>query len=245
MSLVFRKLGEAGGPGVAMKGRHMRPARQKGIASALVAAEAIFACAAATGAVARASRRAVVSSPRVSTGTGQFRCPASGCAVVVRSTSSTSSLRVQATEVPSAGAPSSARAKPADKGTLTWNQESDHPLTCGGYTASDRNSYQFFLGESTLGNVLYAVTYTIKNTDPSRAKFCLGARFSFTTSSGAGARRVKLPNGLSGFAGVLPQCRPAQLGQLVACVVSKTRSGSDTLLKAQVPAIGGDPWGRS
>jgi hypothetical protein len=127
---------------------------------------------------------------------------------------------------------------------LTPNRESDHPLICRGYTASDSTSYQFFLGQSTLGNVLYSVTHTVTNAAPSRIQFCLGARFSFTTRSGT-ARPDTLPNGLSGFVGLLPQCRPDQLGELVACVVSKARSGRDTILKAQVPAIGGDPWGRS
>ena len=148
-------------------------------------------------------------------------------------------------ELPSAKAPSSARSKPADKGMLTWTRQSNEPLTCDGYTASDPTSFQFYLGNSTLGNVLYSVTYTVNSTARGPAQACLGARFRFTTSSGADARSVTLPNGLSGFVGLLPRCRKDQLGELVACLVSRKPAGSNTVLTAQVPAIGGDPWMRS
>jgi hypothetical protein len=155
-------------------------------------------------------------------------------------------LRVQATQVGPTGALSAAGKTPADKGTLTWNQNSQNPLSCDGYQANDTNSYQFYLGFSTLGNILYSVTYTVVQPTTTPVQFCLGTRhLRFTTRSGAPARPVILPNGKSGFVGLLPDCRPAQIGQLVACVVSRAPSGPNTILKAQVPAIGGDPWGRS
>lgn len=225
----------------------MRPVRQKRIARALVAV-AILGSAAVVGVVASASGRAVVSSPRgTSTDPGPVPCPTNRCQAIVRSMLRTSSLTVQAKEVPRATAPSSARPAPANKGMLTTGQESDHPLVCTGYRASDPTSYQFYLGESTLGNVLYSVTYRVKRTVPGPARLCLGARFSFKTNTGAHARPATLPNGLKGFVGVLPMCRKGQIGQLVACVVrtNPATSSADAVLTTQVPAIGGDPWVRS
>jgi hypothetical protein len=219
----------------------MRPARQTRIAGALGAAVAIFGCAAAAGVAASASGRAVVSLPLVTpTDSGSIPCPTHSCAITIPSPSRTSFLTVHGMELPAASAPPAARATPADKGRLTWNRQSDHSLTCDGYAASDPTSFQFYLGQSTLGNVLYSITYKVKSTHPKQAQLCLGARFQF-----AGARRVTLPNGLPGFVGVLPPCRPDDLGQRVACLISRTQSAPYTLLNAQLPAIGGDPWVRS
>ncbi len=226
----------------------MRPVRQKRIARTLTAV-AILGCGAVAGVVASASGRAVVSWPHgTSTDPGPFACPTNRCQATVPSMSSTSSLTVQAKELPRATAPPSARPTPANKGMLTTGQESDHPLVCSGYTARDPTSYQFYLGNSTLGNVLYSITYTVNRTVPGPARLCLGARFSFKTNTGAVARPVTLPNGLKGFVGLLPKCGKDQIGQLVACVVpmkNPAASGPDTVLTAQVPAIGGDPWVRS
>jgi hypothetical protein len=219
----------------------MRPVRQKWIARAAVA---VFTCAVA----ASASGRTDSSAPLVTTTeSGSLACPNHRCAIKIPSDSSASQLSVQAMERPSPKAPL-ARATPTDTGMLTWDKESK-ALTCTGYTARDDTTYQFFLHlypkQSRLDNILYSLTYTGKNLGPGRAGLCLGARFKFTTASGAKLRSVTLPNGKSGFAGLLPLCSADQIGQPVACVVPNKPSDPDNVLKAQVPAIGGDPWVRS
>jgi hypothetical protein len=149
------------------------------------------------------------------------------------------------TVVPAGAPPTS------DNGTLNWALEPDsdtsNPLTCGGYQPNDDTSFQFFLGQASLGSILYRITYTVTNTKPKDAQFCLGrVNFTFRTLSGKNAAPATLPNGLQGYVGLLPMCQPADIGTLVPCVVSKTPSGSsDTLLRVQVPALKGDPWGRS
>jgi hypothetical protein len=199
----------------------------------------------AAGRGSRSLRSASVHAPLVTTKpNGTMPCPNSSCAVVIKSNASASNFRVQAVATPPPSAPQSAAPAPAGKGVLTFAQNSDNPLTCSGYTPHDSNSFQFYLGQSTLGNVLYEITYTVMNTDPSQAQFCLGWRFSFKTKGGKSVRQ-DLPNGRSGFVGLLPRCTADQVGQLVPCLLSKAKSGSNTILSAQVPAIGGDPWGRS
>ena len=115
-----------------------------------------------------------------------------------------------------------------------WNpelgQESDaetnDPLTCGGYQPKDANSFQFFLGQASLGGILYQIMYTVMNTKPKDTQFCLGrVNFTFTTMSGKPAPQATLPNGLQGYVGLLPMCAPADVGKLVPCVVSKKPSG--------------------
>jgi hypothetical protein len=137
-----------------------------------------------------------------------------------------------------------------DNGTLNWAQEPDsqtnNPLTCGGYKPKDDTSFQFFLGQASLGSILYQIKYTVMNTKPKDAQFCLGrVNFTFMTMSKKNAQPATLPNGLQGYVGLLPMCQPADVGTLVPCVVSKTPSGPDAVLRVQVPALKGDPWGRS
>jgi hypothetical protein len=172
-------------------------------------------------------------------------CTAKGCVEKINSTTGSATFQVQAMQTPSAGAPSATR---ADSGTLNQDQSSHNSLTCGGYKATDANSLQFFLGATSLGAAFYLITDTVKNTDPDRAQFCLGALYPFRTMSGNMASEAALPNGLSGFVGLLPRCAPTSATQLASnapCVLSRMRSGSDSVLKVQVLAIGGDPWGRS
>lgn len=226
----------------------MRPARQKWIARAAVSAVAIIGGAMAAGAVASASGQTDVSSTQVtSTDISPVPCTTNKCKITITSPSpsNTNSFQVKAVELPSAGRPRSAGPTLADKGTLTPRTEVDNPLKCSGYTASDPTSYQFYLGDSTLGNVFYIVTYTVENIHSGPAQICLGARFKFTTKSGARARSAILPNGLRGRVGLLPLCSKDQIGKLVACLRSRNTTGSSTVLIAQVPAIGGDPWVRS
>ena len=59
---------------------------------------------------------------------------------------------------------------------------------------------------ATVAPIVNTVSYTIKNTTPAGIEFCLGAPYDFTTTSGAMAPAGKLPNGKSGFIGLIPSC---------------------------------------
>jgi hypothetical protein len=233
----------------------MHPLRHTRLARALVVA-ATLGCVALPGATTAASGRGHRSFRSASRQTAlpftdshhTSMCTAKGCTEKIPSSTGMTTFKVQVIEILPASAPSSTATAPANQGTLNQDQRPDNSLTCAGYTASDANSLQFFLGATTLGNVFYLVTDTVTNTKPARAQFCLGALYPFTTRSGKSAGRDILPNGLSGFVGLLPPCAPIQAGQLASnapCVLTRTPSGNDAVLRVQVPAIGGDPWGRS
>jgi hypothetical protein len=120
-------------------------------------------------------------------------------------------------------------------------------LDCGGYQPTDSGAFQFFLGATFRGNVTYRVTYTVNNAKATSLQFCLGATFKFKTSSGKQARPMTLPNGLSGFGGLVPSCKAVPDGP---CLVSKSQAPApnrqNAVLKLLVPAVeGADPWGRA
>jgi hypothetical protein len=116
-------------------------------------------------------------------------------------------------------------------------------LSCKGYRPADPDSVQFYLGGTFRGNVTYRVTDVISNANPNKLQFCLGATFQFETSSTQLAAAVTLPNGLPGFAGLVPSCTVVPQGP---CLFSKTKAGQNAMLRVLIPAIkGADPWGRS
>jgi hypothetical protein len=119
-------------------------------------------------------------------------------------------------------------------------------LDCAGYQPVDTSAYQFFLGGTFRGTVVYKVTYTVDTTkSPAKLEFCLGATYKFKTSLGKAAKAVTLPNGLSGFAGLVPLCKKVPKGP---CLVSKgpAPGGQGAELKLLIRAVAGeDPWGRA
>jgi hypothetical protein len=138
---------------------------------------------------------------------------------------------------------------------LNQDMRSDNPLRCGTYRGADQEAFEFFLGATGgLENVFYRIADTVKNADVKTTEFCLGARFSFTTLSRKLASKVQLPNGLDGFAGLVPRCTQQELSQPASsppCSRKSTRrdstssTGYDVVFTVIVPAIGGDPWGRA
>jgi hypothetical protein len=170
-------------------------------------------------------------------------CSSQRCSDTISSTTGMTAFQVKAMS----GTPVASASTLANSGTLNLDQRANNPLMCGGYPAQDSNSLQFYLGDTTLGNVFYLITDTVTNTDKASAQFCLGAVYKFKTMSGKDAPAATLPNNLPGFVGLLPRCTTTNPGQLAAnapCVVSKKQSGKDAVLTVQVLAIG-DPWGRS
>jgi hypothetical protein len=123
------------------------------------------------------------------------------------------------------------------------------PLQCQGYTRQDPNWFSFLASSSSRNT---RITYAVRPAAPEtelvgNTKFCLGASSEFTTSSGTPAPAGTLPDGSSGFIGLLPFCT----GVGGPCIVSRGTSpdansptGFDLLLKVFIPAeLAGDPWG--
>lgn len=155
-----------------------------------------------------------------------------------------STVSITPTEVPAGTAPSftAPTSNPA-RGMLTGNGMQD-ALSCGGYHPADSVAFQFYIGSTNRTGVFYKVsdTVTLKDRTAASVQFCLGATFPFKTFSGKPANAVTLPNGISGFAGLVPLCKPAPNPP---CLVSKTPAGRTAVLNVLVQAVPGDPWGRA
>jgi len=133
-------------------------------------------------------------------------------------------------------------------GTLSVSVNVGTPLTCAYYEAADPNSWEFF--EST-SNRSKLITYTINNTNPHGIQVCFGAPYKFKTSSGQPAQPGTLPDGTSGFIGLLPFCKDSgckeQSGPCVQSIKSSSgwnsESGYNTIVTVQIPAgLWGDPY---
>jgi uncharacterized repeat protein (TIGR01451 family) len=136
-------------------------------------------------------------------------------------------------------------AKPGAAGTLTESVDTGSRLECPGYRSQDPNWYGFF---ETAANREKKLTYTLKNTTRDSSQFCFGAPYEFKTKGGGHARRHRLPDGTTGFVGLLPLCRVTHHGP---CIGSRRQvpdatstTGFDTVIQALIPAGPGDPWGR-
>ncbi len=135
-------------------------------------------------------------------------------------------------------------------GDLTVSSDVGTPLTCPGYTAQDGNWFSF-TSTSGAGKL---VTYVLM---PSSARkeavgmtqFCFGATYEFNTNTGTPAPAGTLPDGTSGYIGLLPLCSgtPTQ-----PCISSRSKTsdpsspaGYDITFQVTIPAgLPGDPWGR-
>ena len=214
----------------------MQPAKgqHKRIASAVVLAIAVaMTASSAIGRTGSPSARAA--------GPTQSRCTAGHCAL--NSTGRTSSISVVPTVVPAGSNPSFTAPISNPAQGMLHGQRLTGVLDCAGYQPADTGAYQFYLGGTFRGTVVYKVTYTVNTTkSPTQLQFCLGATYQFKTSSGKAAK-VTLPNGLSGFAGLVPSCKKAPKGP---CLVSKgpAGNGQGAELKLLIRAVG-DPWGRA
>ena len=126
------------------------------------------------------------------------------CSTVVKSTES--SLQVVATPDTSA----------TNAGSLMESLDLGTALACSGYTPVDINWYSFTM---TSDNRSKQVGYTVSEPFPTNTttpepiedtvQVCYGAPYEFTTSAGTPALAVTLPDGSSGYAGLLPTCPSA------------------------------------
>ncbi len=136
-------------------------------------------------------------------------------------------------------------AKPGAAGTLTESVDTGSRLECPGYRAQDPNWFGFF---ETATNREKILTYTLKNTSRDSSQFCFGAPYEFKTNGGGHARKHKLPDGTTGFVGLLPLCRVTHRGPCIASrrqvADASSTTGFDTVIQALIPAGPGDPWGR-
>jgi hypothetical protein len=138
----------------------------------------------------------------------------------------------------------------ASANTLTISVDEGTQLACGGYGSQDPNWYAFTSSSTGEKTITYQVV-------PSSAEhrvlagfqFCLGAPYEFTSRSGAPAPPGTLPDGSSGYIGLLPNCPATPAGPCIASRTSVPDPGSptgfDAILKVRFPAgLPGDPYGR-
>ena len=142
----------------------------------------------------------------------------------------------------------------SNAGTLSLSVDAGTRLTCKGYYAQDLNWWEFV---SSSNNRSKLITYTINNTSPKGIQVCFGAPYEFTTSSGKPAASGTLPDGTSGFIGLLPFCgkdggcqKTQTNGPCIQSITSSkdwsSKSGYDAKVTVQVPAgLQGDPYMRA
>lgn len=137
-------------------------------------------------------------------------------------------------------------------GTLSITVDAGVALVCPGYTAQDTNWYSFLSTSNATGKTL---TYTVRPASAGSeivgaTQFCLGAPYDFESRAGAPAPAGTLPDGSSGFIGLLPNCGKGSAGPCVAKRAttpdSSSPTGFDVVLTLTFPAgLPGDPWGRA
>ena len=159
------------------------------------------------------------------------------------------------TSVTTATSVLSVTANPSSSGSnaaiLTESDDVGTPLQCQGYTPQDPNWFSFLVNSA---NRTKLITYTVRPAAPEKelvgnTQFCLGSPSEFTTNSGTPAPAGTLPNGVSGFVGLLPFCSAIGGGP---CIDSRgttpdanSPTGFDIVLKVNIPAgLAGDPWCR-
>lgn len=148
-------------------------------------------------------------------------------------------------------APTSTAGTGAKPGTLVTNQLFGQRITCQGYSQRSPITVAFKLLTKTPLNINYIVTDTLTNTTAQGIQFCLAAPFAFKTASGQPAAKTHLPDGTSGFVGLLPSC--ANAPATAPCLepvstrpdTTDSSTGVDVIVRARVPTRtkGGDPWG--
>jgi hypothetical protein len=219
----------------------------KRIASALLLVIVVVAVtAAAAFGHTRHAQIAATQPPARLMGPAQYPCTATTCAL--NPATPRSRVNVVPVVFPTGTTPTFYAGSTPTTGMLHRNSEPTN-LNCKGYARpADPDSVQFWIGGTFRGHVTYRVTDVVTNANPNALQFCLGATFTFTTASGQPAAATTLPNGLSGFVGLVPSCAIVD-PKKNPCMFSKTRptpGSKDAMLRVLVPAVAGeDPWGRA
>jgi hypothetical protein len=157
-----------------------------------------------------------------------------------------------------------------NSGVLETSLDSGTALTCAGYTPFDTNWYGFDMTNINRSKtIVYTITGKFVGRGNDLPKLCFGAPYDFTTSSGTQAPAGPLPDGTTGFTGLLPSC-PTSGPPTGPCVnqpiVYSNPSGKArqsqgpwwwwsprqaifytlATITIQVPqGLPGDPWGRA
>jgi hypothetical protein len=104
-------------------------------------------------------------------------------------------------------------------GTITESVDAGSPLSCaapqnGGYTGFDTNWFQF-TETGTVQKTLSYELFGLTSQQIGSVQMCFGAPYEFTTNNGSQAAPGTLPDGTSGFVGLLPGC-----GAVEPCIQS-------------------------
>lgn len=141
---------------------------------------------------------------------------------------------------------------PSTTGTISLAIDVGTPLVCAGYIARDSNWFSFLASSSANEKV---VTYTVRPSAAAKeivgsTQFCLGAPYAFEQRGGGPAPAAVLPDGSSGFVGLLPNCVATSRGPCISgrstTPDASSPTGFDVVLTVRFPAgLPGDPWGRA
>jgi hypothetical protein len=152
------------------------------------------------------------------------------------------------------------QATPTSSGLLTESVSFNDgaQLNCAGYTSLDPNTYTFITpnGWGKTGTITIIPTTNLGNAKQvlKAQQICFGAPYEFTTASGSPAGAGTLPDGSSGFIGLLPNC-PGNLSNATGPCHDRgadttipdhhNKSGYDVVLVEFIPTgLPGDPHTR-
>ena len=140
----------------------------------------------------------------------------------------------------------------SNSGTLTVSLNVGTALQCTGYTPQDINWWEFMMSSlSRSKTIVYTIKMPHLTSTPTATvndtQACFGAQSVFTTRFGVPATPGPLPDGTSGYIGLLPNC-PAS----GPCIVSRQSVpdlangvGFDIVVTLSIPeSLTGDPWSR-
>lgn len=154
--------------------------------------------------------------------------------------------------------------------TLSASVDVGTALQCTGYRAQDPNWFSFVSSTTAVGKqVRYQLNPSAQGDRggigqllplPQRPlQFCFGAPYEFKTRTGHLARKTTLPDGTTGFVGLLPVCSKRVNGP---CISSRSGApggdagqidglggdddhGGQNVITVSIPAnLAADPWGR-
>lgn len=157
----------------------------------------------------------------------------SNCAANVTCTTNAGNANGNAQIVAGAGAP----------GTLveSVNANNGNQLSCTGYTSADPNTYAFFTTTDRSKVITITIDSPLVSIPLAQEDICFGAVFDFPVKGGGMAPAGTLPDGTSGFIGLLPDCPVVGF----PCHNRAADMASPLTLVADVPkGLPGDPHTR-
>jgi hypothetical protein len=182
-------------------------------------------------------------------------CPTTGCSVSLSTPSTSFSLNV------GSGLSDTSVTASVDTGTPMDGPGGLGDSGCASYTPQSPDWYGFDVADTSRSKT---ITWTVKDTDPNNPfQVCFGAPYEFDVAGGGAAPAGTLPDGSSGFVGLLPTCPNIEVfdttnGDFVATesevappaficanITSAVQTDGTTTTTATftIPAnLSGDPW---